>query len=317
MKAAVIQTISSPPRWDEFDEPDQRDGEELVQVGAAALTNFARFSAARTQRSEAGLPFVAGADGVGRLADGRRVYFLGSRAPFGSMAERTVIPAGQAFPVPDSIDDVTAAALMNPGISAWTSLADRAQLQPGQRVLVLGATGVTGRIAVQVARLLGAGSIVAVGRSPEGLARAAQLGADQTIRLDGDLGELLATAVGPDGVDAVIDYLWGPPVEALLTALTNRRGASGARPLRLVQVGDMAGGAITIPSAILRLNNLVILGNGVGTMTKEALSQAVSKVFEAAAAGKLVVEAETIPMRDVDGAWRRPSGGTRLVLVPL
>ena len=189
------------------------------------------------------------------------------------MAERTVIPVGQAFPVPDSIDDVTAAALMNPGISAWTSLADRAQLQPGQRVLVLGATGVTGRMAVQVARLLGAGTIIAAGRSPDGLARAAQLGADQTIRLDGDIGEVLATAVGPDGVDAVIDYLWGPPVEALLTALTNRRGPSGARPLRLVQVGDMAGGTITIPSAILRLNNLVILGNGIGTMTREALSQ--------------------------------------------
>jgi len=316
MKAAVVQSRSSPPRYTEFDEPDRREGEETVDVAAAALTNFARSSAARTRGDPAALPFVAGADGVGRLGDGRRVYFLRSRAPYGSMAEQTVVPDGQAFPVPDSIDDVTAAALMNPGISAWTSLADRAQLQPGQRVLILGATGVTGRMAVQVARLLGAGTIIAAGRSPEGLARASQLGADQTIRLDGDSAEVLAKTVGPDGVDAVIDYLWGPPVEALLAALTSRPAGSPSRSLRLVQVGDMAGSTITIPSAALRLNDLVILGNGIGTMTKESLSNAVNRVFDAGSAGKLVVDAEAIPLSDVEAAWHRSTSGSRLVLVP-
>src|SRR5258708_13712700 len=99
MKAAVVQSPSSPPCWREFDEPDRREGEEMVQVAAAALTNFARSLAARADGDAAGVPFVAGADGVGRLADGRRIYFLRSRAPFGSMAERTVIPTGHAFPL--------------------------------------------------------------------------------------------------------------------------------------------------------------------------------------------------------------------------
>jgi NADPH2:quinone reductase len=316
MRAAVVQSVGSPPLCTEFDEPERREGEELVQVAAAALTNFSRFSAASPRGNPSGLPFVAGADGIGRLADGRRVYFLRSRPPFGSMAERTVVPEVDVFGVPDSIDDVTAAALMNPGISAWTSLTDRAQLRPGQRVLILGATGVTGLMAVQVARLRGAASIIAAGRNPSGLSRAAQLGADETITLDGDVGEKLAGIIGRDGVDAVIDYLWGPPVEALLTAMTNRGPQPGARPTRLVQVGDMAGQNITIPSAVLRFNNLVILGNGIGTMTKEARANAVNQVFEAAVAEKLVVDAEAIPLDDVEAAWHRSTPGRRVVLVP-
>jgi NADPH:quinone reductase-like Zn-dependent oxidoreductase len=137
MKAAVIHSYGTAPRFDEFVEPTPGEGEQVIEVSAAAITNLARSR-------------VAGTDGVGRLADGRRVYFNATREPFGTIAQRSL--AGiRMFQVPDELDDVTVAALMNPGVSAWMSLAHRAELKPGERVLIAGATGVTGKLAVQAA----------------------------------------------------------------------------------------------------------------------------------------------------------------------
>ena len=136
------------------------------------------------------VPFVCGIDGVGHLADGQRVFFGGCRSPFGAMAERTVVPKAFAFPVPDSLSDELAAALPNPGVSAWLALTFRAKLARGENVLVLGGTGVAGRLAVQIAKLLGTGRVVAAGRDQNGLAALRELGADATIRLDGTQEEL-------------------------------------------------------------------------------------------------------------------------------
>jgi NADPH:quinone reductase-like Zn-dependent oxidoreductase len=151
MKAAVIHSYGTAPRFDEFVEPTPGEGEQVIEVSAAAITNLARSRVAGTHYSNHGtLPAVAGVDGVGRLADGRRVYFNATREPFGTIAQRSL--AGiRMFQVPDELDDVTVAALMNPGVSAWMSLAHRAELKPGERVLIAGATGVTGKLAVQAA----------------------------------------------------------------------------------------------------------------------------------------------------------------------
>ena len=246
MKAAVLHTYGEAPRYEDFPEPRAREDEQVVEVTAAALTNLARGRAAGVHYSSHGeLPAVVGVDGVGVLADGRRVFFTGPREPFGSMAERS-LASRRIFAVPDGLDDLTAAAVLNPGVSAWLSLAHRAELRPGERVLIAGATGVTGKLAVQAARLLGAGEIVAVGRNRESLRRVAELGAHVTLALDDDPGAVFAEAFGDKGFDVVIDYLWGPPTEALLGVLSRTDLRAAARRTRLVHVGSMAGPSIAL-----------------------------------------------------------------------
>ncbi len=157
MKAAIVQGAGQAPVYGDFAEPVLLPGESRVTVTASALSHLALGRAAGTHYSAAGsFPFVAGVDGVGRLDDGSRVYFLALRAPYGSMAEYSVARAGHWVGVPDALDDVTAAAIANPGMSSWAALAERAKLQAGETVLINGATGISGRLAVQIARHLGA-----------------------------------------------------------------------------------------------------------------------------------------------------------------
>jgi NADPH:quinone reductase-like Zn-dependent oxidoreductase len=317
MKAAVIHSYSEPPRYGDFDDPVPREGEELVEVTAAALTSLTRTRAAGRHYSGRGpLPAVAGVDGVGRLADGRRVYFNALREPFGSMAQRSLISKGFALPAPDDLDDVTVAALMNPGVPAWLALADRAALQPGERVLILGATGVAGRLAVQCARLQGAKTVIAAGRDERSLRRVAELGADETIALDGDLTAKLAEAADRVGFDVIIDYLWGQPVEALITALT-QPGRQAERPhTRLVHVGQAAGPDITLPGEALRATDLVILGYGMGSLRLDRMLAAAERVLHGAAAGELAIETAAVPLADVESVWDVSGHGVRTVLIP-
>lgn len=318
MKAAVIHALGETPRYDEFADPRPADGETLVRVSAAAITNIARMRVAGTHYSGHGmLPAVAGIDGVGRTDDGRRVYFAAPREPYGAMAE--LCPARRLGPVPDELDDATAAALMNPGVSAWLSLAHRGGLREGEHVLVLGATGVTGRLAVQAAKLLGAARVVAAGRNAASLERLRELGADETIRLepDADLAARFTAAAGEHGFDVVVDYLWGAPTEALIRSLTRTDMEPSGQRTRFVQVGEMAGPEISLPAAALRSSALEIIGNGTGTLpAPEVLQDAFGRVLRGAVTGDLVVDTETVPLADVESAWARDGHGTRLVLVP-
>ena len=226
MKAAIVRSAGETPVFADFPAPSPRDGEKLVSVSAAALSQLARGRASGRHYSAGGdFPFVAGVDGVGRLEDGSRVYFLLPRAPHGAFAETTVVE--RCLPVPDDLDDVTAAAIANPGMSSWAAFVERAALQPGETVLVNGATGTSGRLAVQIAKLLGAKKVIATGRNPQALAELAALGADQTISLGADdaaLAEQFRAAFA-GRIDVVIDYLWGRSAELILgaAALGRRR----------------------------------------------------------------------------------------------
>ena len=317
MDAAVVHTLGEPPRFGRFDDPVPQRHELLVEVTAAAITNIAKMRAAGTHYSaHTELPAVPGLDGVGRLEDGRRIYFGGARV--GSMAELSLVSADKVAEVPDGLDDVSAAALLNPGVSAWLSLTRRAQLQPGQRVLVLGATGVTGRLAVQIAHILGASEVVAAGRNPESLAQVVELGATSTIALDqSDLASAFAAAAGDNGFDVVIDYLWGAPMEALLSALVRNDLTTSTGTTRIVHVGEMAGPTIALPGGVLRSRDVEIVGHGTGTMPASAeVAATFSDVLGAAAAGDLQIDTEAVPLREVEQAWTRNTAGTRLVLVP-
>src|SRR5271169_6529935 len=212
MDAAVLHTLGKPPRCEQFPEPIAGDGEVIVQVHAASLKPIDKQLANGSHyASPHEFPVVCGSDGVGHLSDGQRVFFGGTRAPYGAMAQLTVVSRAFCFPVPQAVDDETAAALPNPGVSAWLSLAVRAKLVPGDNVLILGATGVTGKLAVKIAKLLGAGRVVAAGRNQEALSTLHRLGADAIIRLDAsakELGEAFVREAGQAGFQVVIDYVW-------------------------------------------------------------------------------------------------------------
>src|ERR1700722_14373336 len=218
MKAAIVVEAGKTPIYGDFKEPVPANGEVQVTVSAAALSNVVKSRASGTHYSSSGqLPFVVAIDGVGRLSDGRRVYFALPNAPFGSMSEKTVIRPSQCVSLPDDLDDVTAAAIANPGMSAWAAFKERARLRAGETVLVNGATGTAGRLAVQIAKYMGARKGVATGRNVRALKALASLGADVTIPLveDGDALEEAFQRQFAEGIDVVIDYLWGQSAERL------------------------------------------------------------------------------------------------------
>jgi NADPH:quinone reductase-like Zn-dependent oxidoreductase len=184
VKAAVLHAFGKPPRFEDFPDPDTNPGEVKVRVKAASLKNIDKAMASGSHyAAHSALPVVCGVDGVGVLDDGARVFCGGPRPPYGMMAEQTVVSRNWCLPIPDGIDDVTAAALPNPALSSWLPLVWRARLEPGETVLVLGATGVAGKLAVQIARHLGAGRVVAAGRNERVLATLPELGADAIIAL--------------------------------------------------------------------------------------------------------------------------------------
>ena len=241
MKAAVVKAWGEPPEYTDFAEPAPNDGTEVATVEASALTNLTRGLVAGNHYAskEIQLPAVAGVDGVARLTDGRRVY-TGAVAPYGMMAERALINPDAATPLPDSVDAVTAAAIPNPGLSAWMSLDYAAAVKPGAHVLVLGATGVTGSVAVQLAKsVFGAQHVVAAGRNPERLQWLRTVGADDVIALgEDDLGVRVATAHAERPFDAVLDYLWGEPAEKVLAALGTSQLAAKFRHTVRADRGD-------------------------------------------------------------------------------
>ena len=191
MYAAVLRSLGKPPRYDQFPDPVPGEGEVIVQVRAASLKPVDKQLASGSHfASPRELPVVCGTDGLGSLSDGTRVFFGGTRPPYGAMAERTLVRREFCFPVPDNISDETAAALPNPGVSAWVSLVFRAKLVPGESVLILGATGVTGKLAIRIAKLLGAARVVAAGRNQQVLSTLPELGADATIWLGASDNEL-------------------------------------------------------------------------------------------------------------------------------
>jgi NADPH:quinone reductase-like Zn-dependent oxidoreductase len=319
MRAGVVQKLGQTPSIGDFPEPIAAEGEVLLTVLAASLKPVDRQLAAGTHfASPREFPRVCGSDGVGRLADGSRVFFGGPRRPYGSFAERTVVRRAQCFQVPESLDDATAAAIPNPGVSAWLSLGHRAKLTAGETVLVLGATGVTGALAVTIAKILGAGRVVAAGRNQTVLARLKSLGADSVLSLDQPreaLIEALRRQNSERRFDVVIDYVWGPPLEAVLAAMTTDEFTACGSATRIVQVGDSAAPTIELRAAALRSTALVILGTG-GIPPMEVLADALGRVFELAARGALHIAVEEWPLAEIESGWNRPASSRRLVFRP-
>jgi NADPH2:quinone reductase len=311
MRAAVLHEYGV-PRGDDFKEPSAGAEEAVVDVLAAGLNPVdVAICAGRFYAGRPPLPSVAGREGVGVL-DGARVYFDAPIPPFGSMAQRALIDPRSAYPVPDGVGDGVAVALGISGLAAWLALTWRAELKQGEHVLVLAASGVLGQIAVQAAKLLGAGRVVAAARSHEGLERCLALGADAAVSLEqpaedlpGALGE-----AGEDRIDVVLDPLFGQPFAAALGA-----ASFGAR---IVQIGAGAGADATIPSAPIRGKMLVIMGHTNFAAPPEVKRDAYTSMADAVAAGHINVEVDPLALDQVQEAWRRLQAGShkKIVLVP-
>jgi NADPH:quinone reductase-like Zn-dependent oxidoreductase len=314
MKAAVVNTLGQPPRYEEFAEPLAGEGEAIVEMQAAGLHPIVKALASGQHYSSKGeVPFIAGVDGVGKLEDGKIAYCLAVRPPYGTMAQRTVVARAKCIPLPEGLDPAQAAAIANPGMSAWLSLKSRAALVAGEVVLVNGATGAAGQLAVQAARYLGARKIIATGRNREVLA---MLGADATIALDEPedaVSEAFIAQVRDGGIDIVIDYLWGRPTELLLGALAKGFRPEGSRRIRLVEVGESAGKAISLPGAVLRSMDLNLCGSGFGSVPLNEIMNAIPTLFSLAAGGHLSVAVESVPLVEVEAAWTRTEKGKRIV----
>ena len=317
MNAAVVESFGKPPRYATFREPTVGEGEALVKVRAAALSNLVKGQASGSHYSSGSeLPFVPGYDGVGTLPDGRRAYFFGPPAPFGAMAEWSVAAASRTIPVPDAVDDVTAAALGNPGLASWGALLGRARLEPGESVLVNGATGVAGQQAIQVAKVLGARKVIATGREQGALETLRALGADETIWLqqpDEVLAQSFRSAMAE--VDVVLDYLWGHSAELILAAAKGTGAPEGERRIRYVQIGSISGQTISLNASGLRSSGVELMGSGLGSLSAAAIVESLRRMYEVAASTGLKIDTEAVPLAEVETTWARAESGRRMVFV--
>jgi len=315
MKAAIIAAPGTSPIFGEFREPTATPGAELITVSASALSQFSKSRSVGTHySSEHAFPAVAGADGVGRAEDGRRVYFVLPEAPFGALAEKCIVRAKQCVELPDNLDDATAAAIANPGMSAWAALVERAALQPGETVLVNGATGSAGRLAVQLAKYLGAGKVIATGRNEGELQELLSLGADAVIPFalgtQNPLGakhyEQALQEVFSGGINVVVDYLWGESAKAVIVAIA--KTVEDATPVRFVHVGGASGEEeISLPGAALRSSAIQLMGSGVKSVPFPKLLGSIKSVFEAVGPARLQIATQTMYLSEIEEAWKAPS----------
>lgn len=320
MKAAVVHSFDAPPRYGTFTDPVAGENEVLVNVRAVGLHRVIKSIANGSHYLSTGeLPFIPGVDGVGDLEDGSRVYFGMVRGPFGTFAERCVTARAMCLPIPEGLDAATVAAMINPGMSSWGALTGRANFVAGESVLILGATGTSGRLAVQIAKRLGARRIVAAGRNAEALEELRAQGADAVISLKQDR-EALVSAFrnewATDRIDIVLDYVWGAPAEAVLEAVSQKGLRNAASRIRFLQIGSMASPTISLRAETLRSSGLELLGSGFGSVSLKKIFESVTEFMKQAAEKPFQMKVERVPLRDVEARWNVGDGGARLVFEP-
>jgi NADPH:quinone reductase len=314
MRAAVIERYGEPPVLRDVPEP-KADGSNLVEVSAAPMNPVdISIAGGKFYAGSPPTPYVPGGEGIGRLQQngktGPRVYFRAA-LPNGAMAERAVVSRDQVVPIPDSVPDGVAAALGTPGIAAYLGLTRRAELKAEETILILGASGVLGTIAVQVARLLGAGRVIAAARDERSLARAKELGADATVDLkqaDGLTDRIKEASQGQ--LNVVIDPIWGAPGVAAMEAMS---------PFgRYVQLGASAGQEAVVKSGVVRGRYLSILGYNSFVVPWEEQAAAYRKLVDYVIAGQLKVDFEVLPLEAVAEAWKQQASSPhrKLVLSP-
>lgn len=308
MHAAVVTAFERPPRYTEWPEPAPApDGHAVVEVVAAALHPRVRSQADGSHYTSSGeLPLIPGIDAVVRDAEGGLHYALLDDTAAGTLAERTVIDVRRSIPLPAGTDAVAVAAAMNPVMSSWVALKRRVAFAPGSRVLVLGATGSAGGMALHVAQQFGAAEVIAAARPGDRLDALLDHGADRVLALDD-----LALAAE---VDVVLDYVWGAPSERGIVDIVTAR-ADRSRPLTWIEIGSVAGPDLRLPSAALRAARLDLVGSGVGSVSGAEFRAELPQIAAAVSAGEFEIDTQTVPLADVEAAWASETR-RRLVFTP-
>ncbi|SHG24195.1 zinc-binding alcohol dehydrogenase family protein [Chryseobacterium sp. OV279] len=321
MKVAVVFEKGSIPQYADFPDPETpKENETQVSVKAASIKNLDRAIAGGSHysvSSEAHQPRIIGTDGAGYLDNGQKVYFFSKK---GTTAEKVNAEKGFIIPVPEELDFATAAALPNAVMGSAMGLKFKAGMKPGDTVLINGATGVTGKIAVQVAKLYGAKKIIATGRNEDSLQSLLRLGADEVVSLkqpDEDFKTKIKEIHNKTPIDIILDYLWGHSIEMMLYAL--KGNGTFSHKTRLVSVGGMSGDTIQLSSQILRGTDIQISGSGLGSWTKEEthllFTEIIPEMFQAAVEGNIKIDTEKADIRDVETVWNAEiPAGKRLVL---
>ncbi len=318
MHAALVTSFDSPPRYETVDDPTTTDPDEIiVDLVASGLHPRVRSQSNGSHYTSTDeLPLIPGVDGVGRTADGELRYFIVDDDGMGAMAEKVVIDRRRSVPLREGVDPLLIAAAMNPAMSSWIALRKRIEFQAGQTVLILGATGSAGQLAVQIARHLGAGRIVAAGRDPERLQRLAAI-ADATVSLVGtpeEVAKRLGDAAAD--IDVVIDYVWGPATAAAMVALVMNR-ADRSKQLTWIEIGSMGGVTADIPSAALRAARLQIVGSGQGSVSTRDIVSELGALADELSSGSFGINVRSVPLSDVEDTWgRREDGDERVVITP-
>jgi NADPH2:quinone reductase len=305
----VITELGRPPEL--ADRPDP-SGEEIYEISAVSLNPVdVNVGAGRYFGGHPELPYVPGCEGVGRAPDGTRLYLFSDGLGLsrdGLLAERAAAPADLGIPLPDTVSDEIAASCGIAGMAGWMPVAWRAPVRTDDRVLVLGATGTVGLVATQAAKLLGAKHVVAVGRNPERLKRAAELGADATVSLgEDDLVAAFKEAAGGNGPTHIVDTLWGPPAAAAIQA--------AAPGWRLVQVGQSAGAEAELASATIRGKMGELYGYTDFAVPRDEFREQYLRLLGHAAAGEVVFDIATYPLERVAEAWERQADGANAKIV--
>ncbi|MGX5684614.1 quinone oxidoreductase family protein [Chryseobacterium cucumeris] len=320
MKAAVVFEKGSIPQYADFPDPEVKENEILISVKAASIKNLDRARAGGNHYStenQEHRPTVIGTDGAGYLENGDKVYFFSKK---GTVAEKAVADKKMIIPIPEELDFSLAAALPNAVMGSAMALKFKTGLQPGNTILINGATGITGRIAVQMARLYGAGKIIVTGRNEESLQSLLELGADEVVslKLEGnDFKQKIKEIHKVTPIDAIIDYIWGHSVEMLLSAL--KGDGTFSHKTKLVTIGGMSGDTIQLSSQILRGTDIQISGSGLGSWTKEEshflFSKIIPEMFQAAAEGKIKMETQDVDIKNIETVWNAEiQSGKRLVI---
>jgi NADPH:quinone reductase len=309
VRAAVISELGRPPELADRPEPA---GEAIYEITAVSLNPVdINVCAGRYFGGHPELPYVTGCEGVGRAPDGTRVYLFGDGFGLsrdGLLAERAAAPADAGIPLPEAVSDEIATSCGIAGMAGWMPVAWRAPIRTDDRVLVLGATGTVGLVAVQAAKLLGATRVVAAGRNKERLKRAAELGADATVSLEqDDLVTAFKEAAGGDGPTYIVDTLWGPPAAAAIQA--------AAPGWRSVQIGQSAGAEASLSSAAVRGKIGELYGYSVFAVPKDDFREQYLRLVGHAAAGEIIFDIETYPLERIAEAWERQAAGANAKLV--
>jgi NADPH:quinone reductase-like Zn-dependent oxidoreductase len=321
MKAAVLHSADSVPVCEDFDEPEAAQDAQIVDMVAAGIHQLTRSMAVGGHYGSPGtFPVIPGLNAVARTAAGDLVFTGSAKPPFGTFAERIASPAAMRFPIPEAAQPEAVAAGVNPGIASWLPLQARlAETGTLGTVLILGVTGMSGFLAAQNARLLGASRVVGAGRSRPGLERAAAAGA-QAAALTGDRdadASALADVLAGDAPGIVLDFVWGAVAETAFRALGRRGLNEDSADIKYVQIGALAGPEAAVPSSLLRSRKLTISGSGAGSVPAAEIKIQIPRYIELIANRSVDVPFRTFPLADAGAAWTASAeSGPRVVLVP-